>query len=337
MFGLSDEQVLLLSFLLFMGFFAGVGLASMRVKQDTTDDYLVAGRGMHPALAALSAVSTWNSGYMFIGFIGFIFVQGYSGIWIGLVSTLGQAVADMALQIIQKEGAERVRSLSSLVGKQEGLSSKISGHPLGGVPRHLRRSATRRRRCGTSGHAWMVGNGGHPHRFRARCSLLLCGRYPRLHLDRCGTILCHDRWLNHPVLRGGFRSWRLLRPPWNPKGHRPGDGEPLSRRPYLRCNVVDWRIFPWRTWRGGPTSSCVACHDTQGRQGQKRSSDLVLRLANAIHRPHVHHWPCVSRYFPRPGCFSSPRRSALVGHGSAQPLPCRCNSRLHFCGHHVNS
>ena len=39
---------ILLSFLLFLGFFAGVGLASMRVKQDTTDDYLVAGRGMHP-------------------------------------------------------------------------------------------------------------------------------------------------------------------------------------------------------------------------------------------------------------------------------------------------
>ena len=31
--------------------FAGVGMASIRVKKDTTDDYLVAGRGMHPALA----------------------------------------------------------------------------------------------------------------------------------------------------------------------------------------------------------------------------------------------------------------------------------------------
>ena len=60
MFGLSDEAVLLGSFLLFMGLFAGVGLASMRVKVDTTDDYLVAGRGMHPALAALSAVSRWK-------------------------------------------------------------------------------------------------------------------------------------------------------------------------------------------------------------------------------------------------------------------------------------
>ena len=130
MFGLSDEIVLLLSFLLFMGFFAGVGLASMRVKQDTTDDYLVAGRGMHPALAALSAVSTWNSGYMFIGFIGFIFVQGYSGIWIGLVSTLGQAVAWIWLyKFIQKEGNERgVRSLSSLVSKTTGApEAKLAG------------------------------------------------------------------------------------------------------------------------------------------------------------------------------------------------------------------
>ena len=66
------ELMLVLSFLFFMTIFAGVGLASMFVKEDTTDDYLVAGRGMHPALAALSAVSTWNSGYMFIGAVGFL-------------------------------------------------------------------------------------------------------------------------------------------------------------------------------------------------------------------------------------------------------------------------
>ncbi len=113
---------ILLSFLLFLGFFAGVGLASMRVKQDTTDDYLVAGRGMHPALAALSAVSTWNSGYMFIGFIGFIYVMGYSAIWIGLISTVGQLVAWAWLyKFIQKEGNERgLRSLSSLVSEKAG-------------------------------------------------------------------------------------------------------------------------------------------------------------------------------------------------------------------------
>ena len=119
---MSNETMILLSFLVFMIFFAGVGLASMRVKKDTTDDYLVAGRGMHPALAALSAVSTWNSGYMFIGFIGFIFLQGYSALWIAVVSTIGQLVAWIWLyKYIQKEGNERnLRSLSSLVANESG-------------------------------------------------------------------------------------------------------------------------------------------------------------------------------------------------------------------------
>ncbi len=116
------QVVMLLSFLLFLAFFAAVGLSSMRVKEDTTDDYLVAGRGMHPALAALSAVSTWNSGYMFIGFIGFTYAVGYSAVWIGLASTLGQILAWMWLyRYIQEEANERgVRSLSSLVASVSG-------------------------------------------------------------------------------------------------------------------------------------------------------------------------------------------------------------------------
>ena len=118
------EIILILSFLLFMGFFAAVGLSSIRVKENTTDDYLVAGRGMHPGLAALSAVSTWNSGYMFIGFIGFTYTIGYSVIWIGLASTIGQIVAWIWLyKFIQEQSNERgVRSLSSLV-------SGVSGAP----------------------------------------------------------------------------------------------------------------------------------------------------------------------------------------------------------------
>ena len=119
---MSGEVWVILSFLLFMFFFAGVGMASIRVKKDTTDDYLVAGRGMHPALAALSAVSTWNSGYMFIGFIGFMWLMGYSAIWISIISTIGQLVAWIWLyKYIQNEGNERnIRSLSSLVANVKG-------------------------------------------------------------------------------------------------------------------------------------------------------------------------------------------------------------------------
>ena len=116
------EIALLLSFLLFMTFFAAVGLSSMRVKKDTTDDYLVAGRGMHPGLAALSAVSTWNSGYMFIGFIGFVYLYGYSAIWISVISMGGQIVAWVwVFKFIQTEAQGRnVRSLSSLVANVKG-------------------------------------------------------------------------------------------------------------------------------------------------------------------------------------------------------------------------
>ena len=116
------DLVLIGSFILFMSAFAGVGLASMWVKEDTTDDYLVAGRGMNPALAALSAVSTWNSGYMFIGYIGFTFTMGYSIMWIGLGSMLGQIVAWAWLyKFIQQSANERgVRSLSSLVSDVTG-------------------------------------------------------------------------------------------------------------------------------------------------------------------------------------------------------------------------
>ena len=86
------EIGVLLSFLLFLGLFAGVGLSSMRVKENTTEDYLVAGRGVHPALAALSAVSTWNSGYMFVGIIGFTWAMGYSVFWTALPLRLDRSL-----------------------------------------------------------------------------------------------------------------------------------------------------------------------------------------------------------------------------------------------------
>tara|TARA_B110000438_G_scaffold101170_1_gene100097 strand:+ start:27520 stop:29571 length:2052 start_codon:yes stop_codon:yes gene_type:complete len=124
------DIVVVLSFIFFMTIFAGVGLASMRVKKDTTDDYLVAGRGMSPSLAALSAVSTWNSGYMFIGFIGFTYTMGYTVAFLAFMSTIGQFVAWIWLyKFIQKEGRERgVRSLSSLVADKAGApEAKLAG------------------------------------------------------------------------------------------------------------------------------------------------------------------------------------------------------------------
>ena len=66
-----------------------VGIWSSKHKTETPDDYLVASRDVSPWMTALSAVSTNNSGYMFIGLIGYAFRDGVEAIWITLGWILG--------------------------------------------------------------------------------------------------------------------------------------------------------------------------------------------------------------------------------------------------------
>jgi len=62
--------------------FVGVGIYSATRKQATTEDYLVASRSVNPWFAALSAVATDNSGFMFIGLTGSCYMAGLSGGWL---------------------------------------------------------------------------------------------------------------------------------------------------------------------------------------------------------------------------------------------------------------
>ena len=82
-----------ISFLLFLSVFLGVGIYSASRKKNTAEDYLVASRDVHPWLAALSAVATNNSGFMFIGLIGMTFTDGLSSMWIMLGWVTGDYVA----------------------------------------------------------------------------------------------------------------------------------------------------------------------------------------------------------------------------------------------------
>ena len=99
-----------------MGIFAGVGIASMWVKQDTTDDYLVAGRGMHSALAALSAV-TWNQVYVH-WFTVHLSTRLFSNMIAG-VDHRSTSRLDMVIQYIQKEGSDEIASSSLYRAKPE--------------------------------------------------------------------------------------------------------------------------------------------------------------------------------------------------------------------------
>ena len=60
----------------------GIGIASSLRASKSTSDYLLAGRDVSPWLVGLSAVATNNSGYMFIGMIGYTYTEGLSSIWL---------------------------------------------------------------------------------------------------------------------------------------------------------------------------------------------------------------------------------------------------------------
>ncbi len=57
--------VVVISFMVCLLFFLGIGIASARLRKNTSDDYLLASRSVGPWVAALSAVATNNSGFMF--------------------------------------------------------------------------------------------------------------------------------------------------------------------------------------------------------------------------------------------------------------------------------
>ncbi|MDF1821931.1 MAG: sodium/proline symporter [Alcanivoracaceae bacterium] len=103
--------MLLGSFAFCLVVFLLIGFSSVLVRQKQSEDYLVAGRSVKPALAGLSAVATNNSGYMFIGVIGYTYSTGLSAIWL----MIGWIAGDfMASQMVHRRLREAVESHQAL-------------------------------------------------------------------------------------------------------------------------------------------------------------------------------------------------------------------------------
>lgn len=75
-------MIVAVSFVVILAFFMAVGLASGRKATGARKDYYLASSNVRPWLAGLSAVATNNSGYMFIGVIGFTYQTGLASIWL---------------------------------------------------------------------------------------------------------------------------------------------------------------------------------------------------------------------------------------------------------------
>jgi sodium/proline symporter len=97
-------------FLLCLGAFVAIGLISVRKAKNSHADYYLASSNIHPSLAGLSAVATNNSGYMFIGVIGFTYSTGLAAIWLMIGWIAGDFLASMFIH-------RRLREATSATGE----------------------------------------------------------------------------------------------------------------------------------------------------------------------------------------------------------------------------
>ncbi|SEA45375.1 sodium/proline symporter [Microbulbifer marinus] len=86
---------MLISFLFFLAMFAAIGVSSVVKSRGTKKDYYLASHDVSPFLVGLSAVATNNSGYMFIGVIGYTYATGLASIWLMVGWILGDLLGSL--------------------------------------------------------------------------------------------------------------------------------------------------------------------------------------------------------------------------------------------------
>jgi len=131
--GNDEVDSILISFSLTMMGFVIVGLLSMYRSKHTSHDYLTASRSVSPWLAGLSAVATNNSGYMFIGMIGYTYTVGFSSIWLMVGWILGDFIASLKVhrKIRIKSEEIHAHSVGGLIAHWQGEDYHILRRMIG--------------------------------------------------------------------------------------------------------------------------------------------------------------------------------------------------------------
>jgi sodium/proline symporter len=106
------------SFVLLLIAITAAGAFSIVRKKKTTEDYLVASRNVNPWLSALSAVGTNNSGFMFIGMIGYTYRLGIESIWMMFGWIAGDFIGWLFVHSRVRRASEevQVKTLPALIG-----------------------------------------------------------------------------------------------------------------------------------------------------------------------------------------------------------------------------
>lgn len=111
------------SFTVFVLLFLAVGLMSAGVAAHSRRDYYLASQNVSPVAAGLSAVATNNSGYMFIGVIGYTYVTGLASVWLMFGWIFGDLVASLVIHRRLREMAQDTReaTLTALMSRWYGM------------------------------------------------------------------------------------------------------------------------------------------------------------------------------------------------------------------------
>lgn len=103
-----------------------IGLSSARQAKASAADYFVASRSVPPWLVGLSAVATNNSGYMFIGLIGYTYTAGVQSVWLMLGWIVGDLIASKTAHERMRDEADRnhANGIISLLARWGGTNNR---------------------------------------------------------------------------------------------------------------------------------------------------------------------------------------------------------------------
>lgn len=103
---------MIISFIIFLSAFALIGISSAYFSKGNHQDYYLASSEVKPWLVGLSAVATNNSGYMFIGVIGYTYVTGLASIWLMIGWIAGDFLSSLYIHKKLRIATERTQEIS---------------------------------------------------------------------------------------------------------------------------------------------------------------------------------------------------------------------------------
>ena len=126
---------MVLTFLFFLGVFALIGIASIFSSRGTKQDYYLASSSVAPSLVGLSAVATNNSGFMFIGVIGYTYATGLASIWLMLGWIAGDYLSSIFVhgRLRAATQASGEASFAGVLSRWNGGQGRLLQAVIGGI------------------------------------------------------------------------------------------------------------------------------------------------------------------------------------------------------------